>query len=445
MIDYLKRNIQFIIMITLWVVSGMYGGPTYYLIVPASLMLLRMRNMHSEVLFGLLIITVLSDHWEPQLLWASNVKDIYLMLMFAMFLFNSKDFSYRNLVIGPFLPYLVWIFIPLLRSPDAFMSFQKTISTVLFYSITPVWMMKALSEEKEHFLKGAVLTMAALLFYGLAMSFIWPDAAYLMGRFRGVTGNPNSLGIICTVFFAMFTIINAHYKEMFAKWEVAFIYAVILLSVVLSGSRNTIFAILIFYSFARFFKVSYLLGFTAVIVIAVAYQILITNLPVIISALGLQEYMRVENIEDGSSRLIAWQFTLNHLKQDYLVGHGIGYEVYFFQTYGLDLFFKYHVGNTHNSWLALWLNTGIIGLILYAGALIYRYVSLASRSVYAIPMLYSVMFSATFESWLAGVLSPYILLMLITLSVIAVLEPSPVTSNEEEQETHSGVMPVSQV
>lgn len=445
MIDYLKRNIQFIIMITLWVVSGMYGGPSYFLIVPASLLLLRMRNMHSEVIFGLLIITVLSDHWKPHLLWASNVKDIYLLLMFGMFLFNSKDFSYRNMVIGPFIPYLIWIFIPLLRSPDAFTAFQKTISTVLFYSITPIWIIKALAEEKEHFLKGAILTMTALLFYGLFMAVIWPESAYLMGRFRGVTGNPNSLGIICTVFFAMFTIINAHYKEMFAKWEVAFIYAVILLSVVLSGSRNTIFAILIFYSFARFFKVSYLLGFTAVIVLAVAYQILIANLPAIIAALGLQEYMRVENLEDGSSRLIAWQFTLNHLKQDYLMGHGIGYEVYFFQTYGSDLFFKYHVGNTHNSWLAIWLNTGIIGLILYAGALIYRFVSFASHSVYAIPMLYSVMFSATFESWLAGVLSPYILLMLITLTVIAVLEPVTVTSKQEEQETQTGVMPASSV
>jgi O-antigen ligase len=432
-------------MITLWVVSGMYGGPSYYFIVPASLMLLRMRNRHSEVLFGLLIITVLSDHWEPHLLWASNVKDIYLMLMSVMFLFNTKHFSYRNKIIGPFLFYLIWIFIPLLRSPDAFVAFQKTISTVLFYSITPVWMMKALAEEKEHFLKGVVLTMAALLFYGLFMAVIWPETAYLSGRFRGVTGNPNSLGIICTVFFAMFTIINAHYKELFTRWEVAFIYALILFSVVLSGSRNTIFAILIFYSFSRFFKVSYLLGFTAVVVLAVAYQILITNLPAIIAALGLQEYMRVENLEDGSSRLIAWQFTLNHLKQDYLLGHGIGYEVYFFQTYGQDLFFKYHVGNTHNSWLALWLNTGIIGLLLYAGGLIYRFVSFASRSVYAIPMLYSVMFSATFESWLAGVLSPYILLMLITLSVIAVLEPAPVTSKEETPESPPAVLPVSQV
>lgn len=445
MIDYLKRNIQFIIMITLWVVSGMYGGPSYFLIVPASLMLLRMRNMHSEVLFGLLIITVLSDHWEPHLLWASNVKDIYLILMFGMFLFNTKDFSYKNMVIGPFLPYLIWIFVPLLRSPDAFVAFQKTISTVLFYSITPVWIMKALMEAREHFLKGAVLTMTALLVYGLFMAVILPESAYLSGRFRGVTGNPNSLGIICTVFFAMFTIIHVHYKELFKRWEVVFIYGVILLSVVLSGSRNTIFAILIFYSFSRFFKVSYLLGFTALVVLAVVYQVLITNLPAIIAALGLQEYMRVENLEDGSSRLIAWQFALSYLKRDFLIGHGIGYEVYFFQTYGSDLFFKYHVGNTHNSWLAIWLNTGIIGLILYASGLIYRFISFASRSVYVIPMLYSVMFSATFESWLAGVLSPYILLMLITLSVVAALEPLTVKTGEEKQEPQSGMLPVSHV
>lgn len=434
MIDYLNRNIQFMIMIILWVISGMYGGPLYYLLIPASILMLRMKDRTSEILFGLIIVTILSDHWEPQLLWASNVKDIYLLLMFGMFLFNGRAFKYKNMVIGPFILYFIWVFVSLMRSPDAFVTFQKTISTVLFYAVVPVWIMKALMEEKDHFLKGAVLSVTALLAYGLIMIVIWPETAYLMGRFRGVTGNPNSLGIICTVFFALFTIINVHYKQLFEKWEAGVIYGIILLSVILSGSRNAIFAVLFFYAFARFFKVSYLLGFTSLIVLAVAYQLLVANLPLIISTLGLQEYMRVENIDDGSNRLIAWQFTLNHLKNDYLLGHGIGYEIYFFQTYGADLFIKYHVGNTHNSWLAIWLNTGIIGLILYAGGLIYRFVSFASRSPYVLPMLCSIMFSATFESWLAGVLSPYIFLMLISISVISQLEevPTPELNGEAE-------------
>jgi O-antigen ligase len=434
MIDYLKKNIQFVVMVMLWIISGMYGGPLYYLIVPASILLLRMKNRNAELIFGLIIVTVLSDHWEPHLLWASNVKDIYLLLMTAMFVFNSRDFKYQNMVVAPFLFYFIWSFISLMRSPDFFISFQKTISTILFYSIVPIYIMKSLVEERDHFLRGAVLTTTALLAYGLFMAILWPETAYLMGRFRGVTGNPNSLGIICTVFFGLYTIIQLHYRHLFLKWESGVIYGIILLSVILSGSRNAIFAILIFYLFGRFFSVSYLLGFTALIVLAVAYQILISNLPAILTALGLQEYMRVENIDDGSSRLIAWQFTLKHLKKDFLLGHGIGYEVYFFQNYGADLFFKYHVGNTHNSWLALWLNTGIIGLILYAGGLIYRFMSFSSRSPYVMPFMYSIMFSATFESWLAGVLSPYILLMLISLSVISQLQPVEAMNKEEQKE-----------
>ncbi|MCC6385732.1 MAG: O-antigen ligase family protein [Bacteroidia bacterium] len=425
MIDYYKRNIQFVIMVSVWILSGMYGGPSFYVIIPGSLLLMRMRNMHSEMLFGFMIIAVLSDHWKEQLLWASKIKDIYMLMMVVFFMFNSKEFKYRNMVIGPFLLYLVWMFIPLLRSPEAFLSFQKTVSTFLLYAIIPVFMSKCLEEEKEHFIKGAVLTMVSLFIYGLFMAVILPGSAFIMGRFQGVTGNPNALGILCTVFFGMFTIIITHYRNYFTRNEIIFIYAVVLISVILSGSRNTIVSILIFWGFSYFFKQSYLFGFTALIVIAVSYHLLIANLPYILDSLGLQEYMRVENIDDGSGRLIAWKFSLDHLKNDYLIGHGVGYEVYMFRTFGYDLFVRLHVGNTHNSWLALWLNSGIIGLILYAGGLIYRFVSYSSKTVYALPMLYSVMFSATFESWLAGALSPFILQLLIVMSIIGQLSPEP--------------------
>jgi hypothetical protein len=50
------------------------------------------------------------------------------------------------------------------------------------------------------------------------------------------------------------------------------------------------------------------------------------------------------------------------------------------------------------------------------------------------PFMYSIMFSATFESWLAGVLSPYILLMLISLSVISQLQPVEAMNKEEQKE-----------
>ncbi len=445
MTDYIKHNWQFIILVILWVVSGIYGGPSYYALIPASLLWLRFQNRTSEILFGLLVITVLSDHWEEHLQWASKIKDIYLLIMTGFLFLNSQAFSYRNMVVTAFIPYLIWIFVPLFRSPDTFTAFQKTVSCVLLYSITPIWIMKVLIEEKEHFLKGLAITMSGLLVYGLFMAFVWPETAFLAGRLRGVTGNPNSLGLICTLYFALVTMVKSHYPSLFKKQEILIIYALIIISVILSGSRNTIFAILIFYMFSRFFKVSYLLGFSALVIVAVVYQMLISNLPTIISLLGLEQYMRVENLESGSSRLIAWQFVWQWLKYDYLLGHGVGYEPYFFKNYAPEFLIYYRIGNAHNSWLALWLNTGIIGLVLYAAGLLYRFLSLANRSVYIIPLLYSILFSATFESWLAGVLSPYLLLMLMIITVVAQLQPEEQTIPSLKPVAATGSQPATQV
>jgi O-antigen ligase len=443
--DYIKHNWQFIVLVILWVVLGIYGGLSYYALIPASLLWLRFQNRTSEIVIGLLIITVLSDHWEEHLQWASKIKDIYLIIMTGFLFLNSRAFSYRNMVVAAFIPYLLWIFVPLFRSPDTYTAFQKTISSVLLYSIAPIWIMKALMEEKEHFLRGIAFAMAGLLVYGLFMALVWPETAFLAGRFRGVTGNPNSLGLICTLFFALIFIIKSHYPSLFKKQEMFLIYSLILISVVLSGSRNTIFAMLIFYLFSRFFKVSYLLGFSALVILAVVYQMLISNLPTIISLLGLEQYMRVENLESGSSRLIAWQFVMQWLKYDYLLGHGVGYEPYFFKTYAPELLIYYRIGNAHNSWLALWLNTGIIGLVLYTAGLLYRFLSLAGKSVYVIPLLYSILFSATFESWLAGVLSPYLLLMLIIITVVSQLEPAEQTTPSLKPVTAPGWQPAARI
>ena len=77
------------------------------------------------------------------------------------------------------------------------------------------------------------------------------------------------------------------------------------------------------------------------------------------------------------------------------------------------LFSLGHIGNSHNSYLAIWLNVGIIGLSLYFFALIYRFVKASGKSAFAIPLMYCVVFSATFEEWLVGSLNPHTPLLLV--------------------------------
>lgn len=373
--------------------------------------------MYVELICGLIFILVLSDSWSPSMSWAGNVKDIYLLLLTFFMLFNLKEFSRKNILYYPFIPFFILAAVLILRNPDPLLCFQKTLSYILVFTILPYYYNKLLADDSERFLKGLIYTITLLLLYGFLLIFIDYEAAYLVGRYRGVMGNPNGLGILCTVFFAFFTIVINKYKNIFPKWEVGLIYGSIILSVILTGSRNTLLSILIFFGFSRFFKISYWLGFTIIVVIAVTYQVVITNLPAIIASVGLQEYMRVEHLEDGSGRIIAWKFGWDKIQEDFLFGRGIGYEGWLYKKYEDYLYELGHIGNSHNSYLATWLNTGIVGLLLFLYAFIYRFVKAASLSPYALPLMYGILFSATFESWLVGSLNPHTPMLLLILSM----------------------------
>jgi O-antigen ligase len=262
-------------------------------------------------------------------------------------------------------------------------------------------------------------TATCLLLYGFILIVLSYDTAYLIGRFRGIMGNPNGLGIFCTVLFAFFTITINKYKNLFSKAEIIMIYAAILISVILSGSRNTVLSILIFYAFSRFFKVSYWLGFTLIIAIAVVYQIILANLTEILTTFGVAEFMRADHIEDGSGRIIAWKFAWDKIQENFLFGKGIGYEGWLFFQYAGYLYNLGHIGNSHNSWLAMWLNTGIVGLTFFLFALIFRFVKASHKSPYALPLMYSVIFSATFEAWLVGSLNPHTPLVILMWILMA--------------------------
>jgi hypothetical protein len=66
----------------------------------------------------------------------------------------------------------------------------------------------------------------------------------------------------------------------------------------------------------------------------------------------------------------------------------------------------------------LWLDTGLVGLGLFLIGLIAFFLKLASKSALAFPVLYSVLFSNFYESWLCASLNPFTIQLLFILTVI---------------------------
>ncbi len=414
MTEYLRQHYQLLVMILIWVLAGVYITPLCFAVIPLSVILLKMRNMYTELLIGMIVLMVLADSWQDSMDWASDLRNIYFFMLAFLFAFNQKQFPYRNRLFYPFIPFFILAAVLLFRSPVFTTSAMKTVSFVLSYSILPFYFIKVLHEDRDRFIKGIVYAITLLLVYGFVMMFAFPDAAYLIGRYRGVMGNPNSLGMLCQVFFAFFTIVTTENKDLFPRRERMIIYGLIFLTVLMTNSRNTIFTILIFYGFYRFFRVSYLVGFVLIIVLALVNHLVISNLPLILGALGLTEYLRAETLEEGSGRLVAWEFAWNQIQYNFYFGKGIEYEGWIFSQYSEQLAMKGHIGNSHNSWLAMWLNTGLVGLILFLYGYFYRFVTFAKHTYFALPLMYAILFSATFEAWLIGSLNitvPFMLMM----------------------------------
>jgi len=92
-----------------------------------------------------------------------------------------------------------------------------------------------------------------------------------------------------------------------------------------------------------------------------------------------------------------------------------------------------HQGNAHNSYLTFWLDTGLIGLILYFIALLRVIVKSARVNNIALPVFTGFLISANFESWLTASLNPYTIVFVMTITLL-LWEPKLETGSELSRE-----------
>jgi O-antigen ligase len=132
----------------------------------------------------------------------------------------------------------------------------------------------------------------------------------------------------------------------------------------------------------------------------------------------LGEYFRVETLKTGSGRNIAWGFAWLHIQDNFFLGRGFAYDEVLFAKHAEELSMLGHQGNVHNSYLTVWLNTGIIGLFFFLRGFLLAFLMGAKKSKLAIPIMFTVLFSINYESWLSASLNPFTIQLLIILSII---------------------------
>jgi O-antigen ligase len=441
-IFYLKQNFQLYILFLIWLVTGTYGGPLIFLVLPASLWLLKRNNKDSALFIGFWFILILSDNLTYPWQFAKQTKDIYSVILAAFFFLDMKSFSPINGLFKKFTPYFIIAIIALLNSETLLVSVQKTISYILLFITVPNYFMKIYREEGDAFLKDLIYFILVILLVCTALRVLDPaNAASHGGRLRGLFGNPNGLGLFALLTF-LFSFLVIHFRpDLFSKRDKLIIYVLIIIPLLLSGSRNVALALALFYVLSTFYKMSPFLGFIIFLIFLLLYEIIGSNYILIIKTLGLESFFRLETLQMGGGRFVAWKFAWEQIQYNFFLGKGIAFDEYIMRKNYHMLSALGHEGGVHNSYLIIWLNTGLIGLLAYFYSFILVFIQGAKRSALSFPIMFAVMFTINFEPWVAASLNPLtiILLMMITMltdpgfekQVEVVPIPVPVVNEEK--------------
>jgi hypothetical protein len=100
-----------------------------------------------------------------------------------------------------------------------------------------------------------------------------------------------------------------------------------------------------------------------------------------------------------------------------------------------------HQGGVHNSYLSMWLNVGIVGLVIYLRSFLLLFFKSSKLAPISLAIMFSVLFSIMYESWLVGSLNPYTIVLLMIMTMVSEEEIAGAeryTSEEEAVEQEEG-------
>jgi O-antigen ligase len=440
---FLKEQRLFIFILALWMAAGAISVWAAMIVIPVSVLIMHRKKMFIEILSGFLFVLLLSDSRQPIFSFAADVKDVFIALLGVIVIADRKTFLSPFLITKKFIVYIVISLLCILFSEFFLNSLQRTLSYILILTVVPPYLMAAWNKSGQKALTFLIWFASLLLLAGLIMRFVNAEFVTLEGRFSGLLGNPNGLGLYCTLLVILVTVARDLYPDLLPRREYYTILTLIIISVLFSGSRNAVFAMGIFFVFARLYKVSPVFGYLAFIILVVVYQIILSNLTDIIVALNLQEFFRLDTLNNASGRIVAWEFGWENIKESIWFGKGIGYTDNLYKLNYAMLSIKGHQGNAHNSYITFWLDSGIFGMLFYIVALVRSFYAGYKSSPSAIPALFAIMFSAFFESWLTASLNPFTIQCIIIMTMLSgVLKSESVSDTiSEKQESVSDESP----
>lgn len=417
------------IIVIFWLTTAFFSQFAAKLVVFFSFLLLIYKNHLKYLIISYFMILLLSDSRLDVLKFASEIKP-FIAIIFYLICFLIYQKRSLNNHVKYIYPLIFFIIISFFLSSLDLIIFQKSVSYILMLLLIIPFFSVFQNQENNYFFKVLIYCFLIILILGNVIFFYSYETVFLNGRFRGLFGNPNGLGIFIVLFFFIFNILKNNYPSLFNKKENLIITGILILNLLLSQSRSCILSILIFYVFNFFINYSFILALISTILLLIFYAILSTNLFDLIRILNIQNYIRLETLQNASGRYVAWGFLYEKINFSFLFfGNGVGStELLFKKNYAI-LSHLGHEGNAHNSYLTICFDTGFLGLLSFLYFIIMNFLN-SNNLIQNLPILFGLLLSALFESWMSASLNPFTILLML---IIALISQSSNKINVEKQ------------
>tara|TARA_B100000963_G_scaffold361833_1_gene400125 strand:+ start:3126 stop:4424 length:1299 start_codon:yes stop_codon:yes gene_type:complete len=418
--DSLHFTINIFGVISIWVFTAFFSSVLSQIFIFSTFIFFALKGLKFHLFFVYILFLILSDSRLEILSFIPSVKPLVsLMFYFITFLIIKKSkFSSSLISVKFLLPFVILVFLSYIINDFNTLVLQKSISYILLFLLIPLLIDNLILENRNKFIKSTAYIFASVLVLGFISIYFLDDFSLLKGRYRGVFGNPNGLGIFCLLFFFIVELSFNKHNNYLNHYEKYFFIFLIFVSLLLTQSRSCLLAILIYYVFNFLISYSSVLAISFLLFTFIIFGYMSFNLKYLVSFLSLENYIRIESIEDASGRYVAWDFLKSKFTiQNVFFGNGIGRTEILFKNNYSYLSMLGHEGNAHNSFLTLLYDIGFFGLISLFFYVIKSFLNSVNFIKY-IPIIFGVSISAFFESWLSASLNPFTILFVFIIVLV---------------------------
>lgn len=365
-------------------------------------------------LLALLAVFFLADNQFSIFSFAQNLRFILLFLG-LLYLFPKRLWA-KNPA-NFMLPFAIYsVLISLLFSP---IGIPAVLRGMGFY-LLPLFIFKVTQQLYANNRHANLLLFLFLSSCLLIQLLVLPfGTSFLVGRFRGLMGNPNGLAMWVVFAYGLAHLLHRRDPIRIGKRYLQLFKFLGFVLVLLSGSRTALIALLIYEYLFLFFRFP---AFRVVLtLLTLGVVVLIWNIDIeqVLANLGLAERFRVDTLDSASGRLEVWAVAWDAIVNNPWFGRGPGYDLFYIDGIADSLFGENRPRQWNGVWssyLSLLLNAGVIGVLIYAWGLRKLMTKMHFRQM-GYCFLAMVLTLGITESWMAASMNAFTPMFFLYLAV----------------------------